>query len=74
MTPKQKLYQAAKDCDNVLVQYEVDNDAERVDHRKDERRLERYRRRRNQMLDLRKALENLYVELYNENPWEKVSL
>ena len=59
------LAAAINDCDRMILQADIDNDAERADHRNDPRRLARYQRRRTDLLDHAKKLENLYNSLYN---------
>jgi len=63
---------AINNCSMLILQADIDNAAERIDHRQDVRRLMRYRQRRTDLVRHREQLENLYASLYNEKPWANV--
>lgn len=69
---KTELYQAISDCDRLILLADMHNSAERLDHRQDERRLERYSNRRLSVVALRRRLEAIYKSLYGEEPWADV--
>lgn len=75
MTPaeqKAALYAAVNRCDAMIVQAEVHDAHERVDHQQDARRIARYSARRTAIVGQRRGLEALYVSLYGENPWADI--
>jgi len=65
---KQALFQAINECDTMILQADIDNDAESFDHRQTAMQLSRHKRRRNALAKHRELLENLYKSLYNETP------
>jgi len=69
---KGALYATINECDAMILQAGIDNDAERADHRNDARRLVRHCARCAILVKHREQLEKLYVSLYNENPWANV--
>lgn len=76
MTPEQRatLSTAINECDRMILQADIDNDAERAERvaGTDAGRLARYKRRRTDLVKHREGLEKLYVAIHGSNPWANV--